>query len=57
MLSSNICFGCYFTLRCRWDDDNSCVLLNCKPDTHKAEMFVLRGLAKQHVTGDLQSVF
>lgn len=57
MLSSNICFGCYFTLRCRWDDDNSCVLLNCKPDTHKAEMFVLRGLAKQHVMGDLQSVF
>ena len=57
MLSSNICLGCYFTLHFYWDDDNFCVLLNCKPASHNAKMLVLRGLAKQCITVDLQSIF
>lgn len=57
MLNSNICLSCYFTLCFYWDDDNFCVLLNCKPASHNAEMLVLRGLAKQHITVDLQSIF
>lgn len=57
MLSSNICLGCYFTLRFYCDDDNFCVLLNCKPASHNAEMLVLGGLAKHCITVDLQSIF
>lgn len=57
MLSSNICLGCYFNLRFYCDDDNFCVLLNCKPASHNAETLVLGGLAKHCITVDLQSIF
>lgn len=57
MLSSNICLGCYSTLRFYWDDDIFCVLLNCEPASHNAEMLVLSGIAKQCITVDLYSIF